>query len=35
MLAKLRVRERWSTDDEASEIAILKSLVKDMQGMSG
>lgn len=34
MLAKLRVRKRWNTDDEASEIAVLKSLVKDLMRMA-
>jgi chromosome segregation ATPase len=34
MLAKVRVRKRWNTDDETSEIAILKSLVKDLQRMA-
>ncbi len=34
MLAKMRVRKRWNTDEEASEIAILKSLVKDLRAIA-
>ena len=33
MFAKVRVRERWNTDEETSEIAILKSLIADMKAM--
>lgn len=35
MLAKVRVRQRWNADDETSEIAALKSLVKDLVRMAG
>lgn len=34
MLAKVRVRESWSGDDEQSERAVLKSLVKDLERMA-
>ncbi|WP_167313551.1 hypothetical protein [Mesorhizobium opportunistum] len=30
LLAKVRVRRLWNTDDEVSEIMILKSLVDDI-----
>lgn len=33
LLVKVRVRDRWSTDDEQSEIAILHSLVADLKAM--
>ncbi|RUV63193.1 MULTISPECIES: hypothetical protein [unclassified Mesorhizobium] len=35
LLAKVRVRARWNTDDEESEITILKSLVADIEAMGG
>ncbi|MER9128026.1 hypothetical protein NKH81_34440 [Mesorhizobium sp. M0959] len=31
LLAKVKVRRRWNTDDEASEALILKSLVADIE----
>jgi hypothetical protein len=34
LAAKLRVRDRWNTDDEDSEIAILKSLAADIEAMA-
>ncbi|RWB94626.1 MAG: hypothetical protein EOQ56_30810 [Mesorhizobium sp.] len=34
LLIKVRVRERWNTDDEESEITILKSLVADIEAMT-
>ncbi|PSJ53661.1 hypothetical protein [Pseudaminobacter soli (ex Li et al. 2025)] len=33
LLVKVRVRERWNTDDEKTEITILKSLVADLKAM--
>ena len=33
MFAKVRIRERWNTDEETSEVAVLKSLVADMKAM--
>ena len=33
MFAKVRIRERWNTDEETSEVAVLKSLVADMKSM--
>lgn len=33
MFAKVRVREWWNTDEEISEITILKSLIADMKAM--
>ncbi|MER9972023.1 hypothetical protein [Mesorhizobium sp. M0060] len=33
LLAKVRVRTLWNTDDEESEITILKSLVADIEAM--
>lgn len=35
LLVKVRVRERWNTDDEKSEITILESLVADIKAMGG
>ncbi|RWC04304.1 MAG: hypothetical protein EOQ56_04810 [Mesorhizobium sp.] len=35
LLAKVRVRARWNTDDEESEITILHSLVADIEAMAG
>ncbi|MGY2995832.1 hypothetical protein [Mesorhizobium sp. URHB0026] len=35
LLAKVKVRRRWNTDDEASEVQILKSLVADIKAMAG
>ena len=34
LLVKMRVRERWNTYEEASELAILKSLIADMKAMT-
>jgi hypothetical protein len=34
LLVKVKVRDRWNTDDEASEITILESLVADLKGMA-
>ncbi|SFJ57329.1 hypothetical protein [Aerobium aerolatum] len=34
MFAKVRVRERWNTDEEASEIATLKSLIADLRALA-
>lgn len=34
LLVKMRVRERWNADEEASELAILKSLIADMKAMT-
>lgn len=34
MSAKARVRERWNTDQEASEITILKSLIADVRAIA-
>lgn len=34
MLAKVRVRDRWATDDRDSEVAILKSLVADLKAIA-
>ncbi|MER8396027.1 hypothetical protein NKH10_30020 [Mesorhizobium sp. M1340] len=34
LLVKVRVRKRWNTDDEESEITILKSLVADIEAMT-
>ncbi|MER9298771.1 hypothetical protein NKI38_20090 [Mesorhizobium sp. M0621] len=35
LLAKVKVRRRWNTDDEASEVQILKSLVADIRAIAG
>ncbi|TPN45325.1 hypothetical protein FJ976_24125 [Mesorhizobium sp. B1-1-9] len=35
LLAKVKVRRRWNTDDEASEAIILKSLVADIRAIAG
>ncbi|MER9167318.1 hypothetical protein NKI12_08025 [Mesorhizobium australicum] len=35
LLAKVKVRRRWNTDDEASEVHILESLVADLETMAG
>ncbi|MER8489346.1 hypothetical protein NKH53_13845 [Mesorhizobium australicum] len=35
LLAKVKVRRRWNTDDEASEVQILKSLVADVKAIAG
>jgi chromosome segregation ATPase len=35
LIAKVKVRRRWNTDDEASEVTILKSLVADIEAMGG
>ncbi|MER9631757.1 hypothetical protein [Mesorhizobium sp. M0296] len=34
LLAKVRVRTRWNTDDEESEIAILRSIIADIEAMA-
>lgn len=33
MMVKVRVRERWNTDDQESEVTILNSLVADIKAM--
>ncbi|ESZ68182.1 hypothetical protein X727_23175 [Mesorhizobium sp. L103C119B0] len=33
--AKVKVRRLWNTDEEASELQILKSLVDDIKAMGG
>ncbi|PSJ57404.1 hypothetical protein [Pseudaminobacter soli (ex Li et al. 2025)] len=35
LLVKVRVRDRWATDDEHTEITILKSLVADLKAIAG
>ncbi|PSJ55785.1 hypothetical protein [Pseudaminobacter soli (ex Li et al. 2025)] len=35
MMVKVRVRDRWNTDDEKTEITILKSLVADIKAIAG
>jgi chromosome segregation ATPase len=35
LLVKVRVRDRWATDDEATEITILKSLIADLKAIAG
>lgn len=34
ILAKVRARDRWNTDDEKSEVAILQSLVADLEAIA-
>lgn len=35
LLVKVRVRERWNTDDEKSEAAFLQSLLADLKAIQG
>lgn len=33
LMVKVRVRERWNTDDRETEVTILQSLVADIKGI--
>lgn len=33
-ITKVRIRDRWNTDEEASEIAILRSLIVDLRALA-